>query len=409
MKIVVVGLGYVGLPLAIKFAKHFLVMGYDISSKRVDELKNGLDRNGDVTQKEFAKVANNITFSTDPKVISEGAMVVVAVPTPLKENNDPDLSYVAAASATVAKHMKKSALIVYESTVYPGCTTEFCLPILEKESNMKLGDFYIGFSPERMNPGDPEHSVDKIVKLIAASHPSALDVMDEVYSKITKTHRMSSIMAAESAKIIENVQRDINMALFNELSMLFDKLGLDSKEVFDGAATKWNFIRFKPGLVGGYCIPVNPHYLAYKAAQIDFHPELILAGRKKNESMPIFIAKKAKQLTKGSSILILGASYKENVAEYHSSRVKHLVAALHQEGFQKISLYDPVISATEIFGLKNQKPSGKFDLLIYAVDHKSFSSLKLASLLNPNASILDIPRKLNRPILEKSGFTYWAP
>ncbi|HLC68912.1 MAG TPA: nucleotide sugar dehydrogenase [Candidatus Bilamarchaeaceae archaeon] len=410
MKIVIVGLGYVGLPLAVKFARHFPVIGYDINAGRVSELQNGIDRNNDVSKGEFAKTKKNIEFTNNEKRIADSDVIIISVPTPLDAKDDPDLSYLESASRAVARQMKKGALIIYESSVYPGCTQEFCLPVLERESKMKLGEFYLGYSPERVNPGDKAHSVDKITKLIAASHPQALKKMQEVYSKITKTHVMSSIRAAEAAKIIENVQRDINLALFNELSMLFDKLGLDSEEIFNAAATKWNFIKFKPGLVGGYCIPVNPHYLAYKAKEIGFNPELILAGRKKNEEMPKFIARKASQLvSKNAKVLILGATYKENVAELRSSRVKNLVDALKQEGFQDISIYDPLVKDTGIFGLKSVKPNGKSDLIIYAVAHNIFSNLPIAQMLNARGSVIDIPRKLDQEFLEKSGFTYWAP
>lgn len=423
MNVVVVGLGYVGLPLAVKLAAHFSVIGYDINAQRTEDLKKGIDTNGDVSKKEFDAVSKNIQFTQSPESIAQGDLIIISVPTPLQPNNDPDLSYVESASRMVGKHMKKGALVVYESTVYPGCTDEICVPILEKESGMKLGEFYAGFSPERMNPGDSAHSVDRITKLISASHPEALKKMQEVYGKITKTYAMSSIRAAEAAKIIENVQRDVNLALFNELSMLFDRMGLDSEEIFNGAATKWNFIRFKPGLVGGYCIPVNPHYLAYKAKEIGFHPELILAGRKRNEEMPVFIARKAKQLLAGSSwqvagsqkpratshVLILGASYKENVAELRSSRVKHLVDALKLEGLSDLSIYEPLVRDATIFGIKNEKPAGKFDLVIYAVAHEAFRSLPISSWLKAQGSIIDIPRKLDRKALEKEGFRYWAP
>ncbi len=405
--IVIIGLGYVGLPLAVKFAKHYKVIGYDISKQRIKELREGNDRNNDVTKDELEKITNNINFTDNENEIGKGDFVIVSVPTPLKPNNDPDLSYVESASHTVGKYMKKGAIVVYESTVYPGCTEEFCLPILEKESKMKLGEFHIGFSPERMNPGDSAHSVDKIVKLISASHPKALNRMKMIYDKITKTHAMSSIMAAESAKIIENVQRDINIALFNELSMLFDKLGLDSSEVFDGAATKWNFVRYKPGLVGGYCIPVNPHYLAYKAHEIGFNPEFILAGRKINDRMPIFIASKAKQLAPNGRVLILGASYKENVAELRSSRIKNLVEALQQEGFKNIHIYEPLVSDQEVFGLKNEKPSGKFDLVIYAVAHETLKNVDVNALLETNGAIIDMQRKLDKKKFDK--IRYWAP
>lgn len=407
--IAVVGLGYVGLPLALRFAGHFSVIGYDINTQRISDLRECKDRNNEVGGGEFAMVSSNIKFTSNADDISKCDIIIVSVPTPLKESNEPDLSYVENASRTIARIMKKGSLVVYESTVYPGCTEEICLPILEKESGMKLGEFYIGYSPERMNPGDGEHSVDKITKLIAASHPEALMRMQQAYGKITKTHVMSSIRAAEAAKIIENVQRDINIALFNELSMLFDRLGLDSAEVFAGAATKWNFIKFKPGLVGGYCIPVNPHYLAYKAAQIGFNPEFILAGRKTNEMLPAFVAKKIAKcpgLNAEGRILILGASYKENVAELRSSRVKNLVEALKKEGLVNLQIYEPLVRDAVVFGIKNEKPEGKFDLVIHAVPHDAFNSLPIGSLLNARGTIFDIPGRLNRNELEENGFVY---
>lgn len=407
--IAVIGLGYVGLPLSVKFAEHFQVIGYDINTQRISELQMHNDRNNGLPSAMFARVSGNIKFTNKISDISQCDIIIISVPTPLKDNNAPDLSYVANASRAVAGVMKKGALVVYESTVYPGCTEDFCLPILEKESRMKLGDFYVGFSPERMNPGDKEHSVDKITKLIAASHPEALNRMQQAYGKITKTHAMSSIRAAEAAKIIENVQRDVNIALFNELSMLFDKLGLDSGEIFAGAATKWNFIKFKPGLVGGYCIPVNPHYLAYAALRAGFHPELILAGRNTNEALPAFIAKKVARcpgLNAKSRILILGASYKENVAELRSSRVKNLVDALRKEGMANLHIYEPLVPDSVVFGIKNERPEGKFDFVIYAVPHDAFCTLSISSLLNARGKVFDIPGKLDRDALEKEGIRY---
>ena len=406
----IVGLGYVGLPLAVSFAQHFSIIGYDINIERIKELQNGIDRNNDISTSEFRMVSKNTLFTTDPTELKNGDIIIISVPTPLTENNMPDLSYLESASTTVSKNMKKGALVIYESTVYPGCTEEFCLPILEKGSGMKHGDFYLGYSPERMNPGDKDHSIDKITKLISASNKDGLEAMKIIYTTITQVHEMSSIRSAEAAKIIENIQRDINLALFNELSMLFDKLGLDSEEIFAGAATKWNFIKFKPGLVGGYCIPVNPNYLAYKAAQIGVYPELILAGRKTNESMPVFIAKKTLQFGgKNPTVLILGATYKENVAELRSSRVKHLVDSLMKEGVRSLSIYDPLIKDTAtIFGLINEKPTGKYDVVIYAVSHTLFGTLPVTSLLKPHGYTIDLQRKLDRKTIEKQGFGYWA-
>lgn len=414
MNIVVVGLGYVGLPLALNLAKHFKVIGFDINEERISELAQGKDRNNEISEETFAGVSNNISFSTDQKQINNGDVIIICVPTPITKDRKPDLRPLQGASATVGKNIKKGATVVYESTTYPGCTEEVCLPILEKESGMKLGDFQLGYSPERMNPGDKNHSIDMIYKIVSGNSKEALDKVDEVYSKITKTHRVSSIKTAEAAKIIENIQRDVNIALFNELSMLFDKMDLDSKEVFDAAATKWNFLRFYPGYVGGHCIPVDPYYLATKAAELNFRTDLLLAGRMANEIFPLFVARKlvslfektGKDLSK-CKVLVLGATYKANVPDLRDSKVQDMIAELKEREVSDVCLYEPIMNMDKIFDVQNTKPEGKYDAIVLAVPHKEFEQLDIPSMLNENGILIDIPRKFDKTKLD--GLTYWGP
>jgi len=416
MKIVVVGLGYVGLPLGVKFAKYFKVIGFDINKRRIKELQNKFDRNGDVEKEEFEEIGDNINFTTDETKIKEGDIIVVAVPTPVTKDKNPDLSYLEMASKIVGRNLKKGAIVVYESTVYPGCTEEFCLPILERESGMKLGEFFIGYSPERINPGDRNHTIDKITKIVAGCNKEVTEKLAQIYGKITNVYKAPSIKVAEAAKVIENIQRDINIALFNELAMLFDKMGIDSKEVFDVASTKWNFIRFYPGLVGGHCIPVDPYYLANKALEIGYIPELILAGRRINENLPVFIGQKtvkllikaAKQPDK-ADVLILGATYKENVPDLRESKVKNLINELKEFGMENIYLHEPLINEDVIFGVKNLKEiDSEFDVIVYAVAHKTFENLNILNYLKDRGIVVDIKRKLEKEEIEKAGHIYWG-
>lgn len=414
--ICVAGLGYVGLPLALKFARKYKVIGFDIKKERVEELKNGHDRNLDLEKKEFDEVSKNIEFSNDEKAISKADIVVIAVPTPVLKGNRADLSYLEGSSKIVGKNLKKGAIVVYESTTYPGCTEEFCLPILEKESGMKLGEFWLGYSPERVNPGDKEHTIDKIYKVVAGCNDDVTDTLEEVYSVVTNVYRAPSIKVAEAAKVIENVQRDINIALFNELAMLFDKMEIDSEEVFKAAATKWNFLRFYPGFVGGHCIPVDPYYLAEKAVQLGYYPELILAGRTVSESVAPFIAKKIVKLLvetgkplKSAKVLILGATYKENVPDLRDSKVEMLVEELKGFGVTDIYVHEPVLFCKEtIFGVSNLKKLDKYDVVVFAVKHKAFSELNIFNLLKEKGILIDIKRKFKKEDLEKRGFVYWG-
>lgn len=415
-KICVIGLGYVGLPLAVRFAEHFTVIGFDISERRIKELNNGIDRTGEVKKEDFEKINGNIVFTNDEKKIKEGNVIIITVPTPTTKDKKPDLRFLENASKIVGRNLKKGAIVVYESTTYPGCTEEFCLPILEKESGMKLGEFYIGYSPERINPGDLSHTIDKITKIVAGCDKETTDVLLEIYGKITNVYPASSIRVAESAKVIENIQRDINIALFNELAMLFDKLNIDSKEVFDAASTKWNFLRFYPGFVGGHCIPEDPYYLATKSIEAGYIPELILAGRRINENIPLFVANKViklliknNKLIKDTKICIFGGTYKENVPDLRESKVEELIDELKDFGIKNISIVEPMINKDEIFGIKNiKKPSEKFDVVIYAVDHNEFSKYDILNCLNENGILIDIKRKFDKKGVESRGIIYWG-
>ncbi|MEA3435715.1 MAG: nucleotide sugar dehydrogenase, partial [Thermodesulfobacteriota bacterium] len=320
-KIAVVGLGYVGLPLAVHLSEHFNVMGYDLKDERIKELKSGFDRTMEVSKERLGKT--EIFFTGNPKELSGCKLIIVAVPTPIDEYRIPDLSPLRGASKIVGKHMVKGSCIVFESTVFPGATEEVCAPILEKESGLTLGmDFTLGYSPERINPGDKVHTIDKIIKIVSGSDDKTRLLLSEVYGKIVKAgiHQASSIKVAEAAKVIENTQRDLNIALMNELAMIFDKAGIDTNEVLEAAGTKWNFLPFRPGLVGGHCIGVDPYYLTVKAESLGYHPEMILAGRRINDGMAKYIAEKVVKLligadkqVHGAKVAVLGITFKEDV------------------------------------------------------------------------------------------------
>lgn len=318
-KICVVGMGYVGLPLAVAFSKHFKVIGYDRKASRIRQLISGLDVTGELRKEEILN--SGVEFTDDERRISEAKFIIVAVPTPVDKLKNPDLSFLKDASTTVGRYLRKDSVVVYESTVYPGATEEVCVPILERESGLKWKkDFFVGYSPERVNPGDREHTVENIVKVVAGDTENTLELVASVYGKIIKAgiYKAPDIRTAEAAKVIENIQRDINIALMNELSMIFHKLDIDTKEVLKAAGTKWNFLRFEPGLVGGHCIPVDPYYLAHKSLQVGHVPELILAGRRINESVPSYIAYRTiKLLIKGgksinsAKVLLMGITFKK--------------------------------------------------------------------------------------------------
>jgi len=412
-KICVVGLGYVGLPLGISLAKHFEVIGFDINEERVNQLKNKFNKNLEVKLEEFEETKENIIFTTDEKKIRDANIFIISVPTPVKKDKTPDLYPLESSSEIVGRNLKKGCIVVYESTTYPGCTEEFCVPILEKFSNLKCGsDFFVGYSPERVNPGDKEHILGNITKIIAGQNEMVVKVLEEVYGKVTKVYKAPSIKVAEAAKVIENTQRDINIAFMNELAILFERMGINSKEVFDAAATKWNFLRFYSGFVGGHCIPVDPYYLAHKAIELNFYPELILAGRRVNENVPNFIAQKIVKLLinkqkniKNSRILIMGATYKENVPDLRDSKVENLICKLKEFGIENIQIYEPIINHTKIFDVENKKHSGKYDVVVVAVMHDQFKDMPITNFLEENGIVIDVTTKLDENNFK--GFTYY--
>ena len=339
-KIAIVGLGYVGLPLAVHLSRHFTVVGYDVSEANVAELKKGHDRTMEVADGELKKT--KIHFTAKPADLSSCKLFIVAVPTPVDHFHVPDLRAMENASAIIGRHMSAGSCVVYESTVYPGVTEDVCVPILERESKLKYGrDFTVGYSPERINPGDKVHTVDNTVKIISASDSGTLDLLDGIYSAVVKVglHRASSIKVAEAAKVIENTQRDINIALMNELAIIFNKMGIDTLEVLEAAGTKWNFLNFRPGLVGGHCIGVDPYYLTYKAESIGYRPEVILSGRRINDNMGKYVAERAIKMLIGADIqvkkarvAILGLSFKENVPDLRNTRVVDIINELQDYG-----------------------------------------------------------------------------
>ncbi len=382
----VVGLGYVGLPLAVAFAKHLRTIGYDISEERVNELKQGYDHNGAMSESELSQP--NLILTTDPHLIREADVVIITVPTPVDKAKRPNLRPLLSASRTVGQHLKRGAIVVYESTVYPGCTEEECVPVLEQESGMRCGvDFKVGYSPERINPGDPEHTLETIVKVVAGQDPETTERLAELYGLVVKAgiHKAPDIRTAEAAKVIENTQRDLNIALMNELAMLFHQLGLNTREVLAAARTKWNFLPFEPGLVGGHCIPVDPYYLTHKAQEIGFHPEVILAGRRINDQMGIYVAHEAVKLlihagrpVRGAKVLVLGLAFKENVRDVRDTRVRELIAELQSFGCE-VEVCDPLVIDSDRKRLAYtwvenpfHERKGYYDAVVLAVPHQEF-------------------------------------
>ena len=398
MKIAVVGLGYVGLPLAVALARHHDVVGFDISTPRIAEIAAGKDRTGEVSCEALAQ--SSAVFSADPTCLHGADVVIVTVPTPVDDANQPDLGAVEAASRTVGRHLKKGAIVVYESTVYPCVTEEICGPILAAESGLSCGvDFFLGYSPERINPGDREHTVDRITKVIAGQTPAVTEVLAAVYGAVTKggVFRARDIRTAEAAKVIENAQRDINIAFVNEITAIFHKMDLSIHDVLDAARTKWNFLDFRPGLVGGHCIGVDPYYLAAKAVALGHDPKVILAGRSTNDGMGAFIADSvAADLPANARILVMGLTFKENVPDLRNSRVVDIVRRLGDLG-HTVTVHDPIADPAEAaqfydIALARDLESG-FDAVIGAVAHDAYIALgdeQLAGLLKPGGVLADI-------------------
>ena len=353
--VAVVGLGYVGLPLAVAFARHFKVIGFDLNDRRVRELASGLDRTGEVTSE--ALKGCSARFTSDPAALREARAVIVAVPTPIDEHRNPDLSPVEGASRTVGRNLSEGTVVVYESTVYPGVTEEICLPILEAESGLRCGiGFTMGYSPERINPGDKVHTLETIKKIVSGSDASTLDLLAELYGTVVKAgiHRAPSIKVAEAAKVIENTQRDLNIALMNELSIIFDRLGIDTLDVLEAAGTKWNFLPFRPGLVGGHCIGVDPYYLTFKAEELGCHPQVILAGRRINDEMGKHVAEtcvklliRQGRLVNAARVGVLGFTFKENVPDLRNTRVIDVIRELREYGLE-VLVHDPLADSDEV-------------------------------------------------------------
>ncbi|AWI24469.1 nucleotide sugar dehydrogenase [Flavobacterium pallidum] len=412
MKIAVIGLGYVGLPLARLFATKYSVVGFDINQNRVNELNVGVDNTLEIEKELLQSVllksasdnANGLWCSANPEDIKDCNYYVVTVPTPVDKNNRPDLTPLYKSSETVGKVLKKGDIVIYESTVYPGVTEEECVPVLEKISGLKFNvDFFAGYSPERINPGDKEHTVEKILKVTAGSTPEIGQKVDQLYKSVITagTHLAPTIKVAEAAKVIENSQRDINIAFVNELSKIFNKLGIDTHDVLEAAGTKWNFLPFRPGLVGGHCIGVDPYYLAQKAQECGYHPEIILAGRRLNDSMGSYVASEVVKLmirngvvVNGAELLMLGITFKENCPDVRNTKIVDVIAALEEYGI-RVSIYDPWANPAEVqheYKLKttNTIPDEKFDAIVLGVSHHEFRDIDYDVLKKPNAVLYDV-------------------
>ncbi len=423
-KVSVIGLGYVGLPVAVEFGlKNDQVIGFDINEKRINELKEGYDRTKEVEQKDLKD--SSILFTNSIEDLKKADFHIVAVPTPVDSFKCPNLTPILGAAKTVGMALKKGDIVVFESTVYPGVCEDECLPVLEKESGLIGGkDFFIGYSPERINPGDKEHTFKKIVKLVAAQTPESLEVVKKVYSSVVEAgvYPASSIKVAEAAKVIENTQRDLNIALMNELAIIFDKMGIDTNEVIDAAGTKWNFMKFRPGLVGGHCIGVDPYYLTYKAEALGYHPQVILSGRRINDGVGKFVAEKCvKEMihegiaVKGSNITIMGLTFKENCPDLRNSRVIDICQELREYNIN-VKVCDPNVDpneAKEEFGVE-LTPIDKLeksDALIFAVAHNQFKELinsGLEKYLKESSVIVDVKKMFTENDKTKINSRYWS-
>lgn len=399
-KICIVGLGYVGLPLACLLSKHFEVIGFDINQNKIDDLRNGKDETGEV--EDLSKY--EIQYTTDPAMIKSASFIIVAVPTPINDQNEPDLACLKDASATVGQNLSKDVVVVYESTVYPGATEEVCLPILEQESGLKLGEgFQLGYSPERINPGDKVHTIDKVVKIISASDSEALKRLKAVYGSITEVFEATNIKVAEAAKVIENVQRSLNIALMNELALIFDKIGISTKDVLEAAGTKWNFHKYTPGLVGGHCIGIDPYYLTYKAKEIGYDPKIILSGQEVNEKMAELVASKFEDK---KNILIMGVTFKENVPDTRNSKAQDLIRSLEEiYGCQTVE-HDPLLEDK-----RDWPPTEKIDGIVVFSPHDEFKNKKyslenLKAICSDNSILFDVKGFYNKEEAEKLGFKY---
>ena len=421
--VAVVGLGYVGLPLAVEFGKKRETIGYDLSDSKVDSYKRFIDPTGEVSSDDL-RAAKQLTVTTDPAALSGADHIVIAVPTPVDLAHQPDFRPLVSASQAVGKYMKRGAIVTYESTVYPGATEEICVPVLEQYSGMKWKkDFHVGFSPERINPGDKQHTLTTILKIVSGDDADTLEKIAVLYESVVTAgvHRASSIKVAEAAKVIENTQRDLNIALMNELSIIFDKLGIDTLEVLQAAGTKWNFLPFRPGLVGGHCIGVDPYYLTHKAEMMGYIPQVILAGRRINDSMAKFVAEQTiKQLikadinVKGAKVNVFGLAFKENCPDLRNSKVADLISELKSYGLD-VHVHDPVAEAEEAqheygVSLKSWQDLPRADALVMAVAHKEFLARSLDDLLskvNAGGCFIDVKSQFDQATLVRAGLNVW--
>ena len=422
--VAVVGLGYVGLPLAVEFGKKFDTIGFDLSEEKVDSYRRFCDPTGEIPSEEL-RAAHRLRPTSDPAGLRRADFIVIAVPTPVDVAHIPDFSPLISASTTVGQHMKKSAIVVYESTVYPGATEEVCVPILEKHSGLRWKrDFHVGYSPERVNPGDKEHTVSRIIKVVSGDDDVTLAKVADLYASIITAgvHRASSIRVAEAAKVIENTQRDLNIALMNELALIFGRMGIDTLEVLQAAGTKWNFLPFRPGLVGGHCIGVDPYYLTHKAEMIGYHPQVILAGRRINDGMGAYIAQQTlKQLIKnasplpGAKVIVLGLTFKENCPDLRNSKVADVVRELKELGCE-VSVHDPIADSAEAghyYGLAltpwEELPADA-DAVVAAVPHRSYLTTPLGTLLSrlkKNGVFIDVKSAFDRTAISQAGYRMW--
>jgi len=421
--VAVIGLGYVGLPLVVEFSKHIRTIGFDISQHKVDACQRGTDPSRELSDDDM-RAATHAVYTSDPKALAEADIVVVAVPTPVDEAHIPDFRPLIGASTSVGRNMKPGVTVVYESTVYPGATEEVCIPVLERESGLKWKkDFFVGYSPERINPGDKEHTLTKILKVVSGDSPETLEKVAALYERIVipGVHRASSIKAAEAAKVIENTQRDLNIALMNELAIIFDKMGIDTTEVLEAAGTKWNFLRFKPGLVGGHCIGVDPYYLTHKADMIGYHPQVILAGRRINDGMGKFIAEQtikhmiaSGSYIKGAKVNVLGLTFKENCGDLRNSKVIDIINELKSYGVE-VFVTDPQAESEEAmheYGvpLVAWDDLPRADAIVAAVAHHEYASLSVEDFskkLVKGGAFIDVKSAFDRESILAAGFKFW--
>ncbi|WP_341678314.1 nucleotide sugar dehydrogenase [Niveibacterium sp. SC-1] len=421
--IAVVGLGYVGLPLAVEFGKIFRTLGLDLSQEKIAAYREGYDPTGEVAPEEL-KAASRLSFSTDPAILAEADFIIVAVPTPVDEAHQPDFTPLVKSSESVGKHIKRGTTVVYESTVYPGATEEVCIPIIEKLSGLKWKEgFFVGYSPERINPGDKERTVTKITKVVSGDTPATLERVAEVYGAVITAgvYKASCIKVAEAAKVIENTQRDLNIALMNELSMIFHKIGIDTLEVLQAAGTKWNFLPFRPGLVGGHCIGVDPYYLTHKADMLGYHPQVILAGRRINDGMGKYVAEQTiKQIiagehsVKGANVVVLGMTFKENCPDLRNSKVIDVVRELQSYGL-KVFIHDPIADAAECeheYGvtLTAWDALPRAAAVVACVSHKEYAAMgiaRIAEKAEPNAAFIDVKSFYEPQTVAAAGLRLW--